>query len=94
MAQHRLILEFLNESPDFAYGFEAGKLYQQMKSGQRSIEGIYHRVNTDQICLMARTLGYSVTSLKLLDEHWISVIMRRRSFVSRLLALFSGEGHE
>lgn len=88
MSEYRLIVKFLNESPDFAFGFEAGKIYQQMRARQCSIEGVYHRVNADQICLMAKALGYSVTSLKLLDETWISVTMRRRSFIDRLLTRF------
>lgn len=88
MSEHRLIVKFLNESPDFAFGFEAGKIYQQMRARQRSIEDIYNRVNADQICLMAKALGYSITSLKLLDENWISATMRRRSFIDKLLSRF------
>jgi hypothetical protein len=72
----KLILEFLNDSQDFALGFEAGKLYQQMRDKQTEISGTFNKANSEQLMLMARSLGYEVTEIVFLDERWVNLRLK------------------
>jgi len=73
----RLITPFLSDSQEFAFGFEAGKLYQQMKTGEPLIEGTYHLNNQDQLFLTAGNLGYMVKNWQKLDEIWMRCVFEK-----------------
>jgi len=77
MSELRLVVEFLNDSPDFAYGFEAGKVYQQMRDAIPVIEGTYHTQNLEQMMLMARKLGYSALHVSHLEGDWVQLRFQR-----------------
>lgn len=59
----KLILEFLNDSNDFALGFECGRVYQDMKSQVIEIKGFYRFSNLEQLKLMAQKMGYSIQEI-------------------------------
>jgi hypothetical protein len=67
----RLITEFLTDAPNFALGFEAGIIYNQMRSGVQEIEGQYNISNQDQLFMMAGNLGYEVKKWEKLDQTWM-----------------------
>lgn len=67
-----LVMPFLNESADFSYGFECGKLYQEMRQGKLKIEGSFHQVNYQQFVLMANLWGYKITKCTFQDgDVWV-----------------------
>lgn len=68
-----LIMPFHDQSPSYAYGFEAGKLYAEMQSNKRVIEGTYHECNHQQLLLSAQTNGYKVVSVSSLGDDWVSL---------------------
>lgn len=67
----RLITQFLVENPNFALGFEAGIVYNKMRTGVGEVEGQYNIANQDQLFVMAGNLGYAVKEWKKLDETWM-----------------------
>lgn len=71
-ASYRLIVEFLNQEPAFALGFEAGRVYAQMRAGADVIEGSYNAENDEQLLLMARKLGYEVDTEQE-AEGWVRI---------------------
>ena len=68
-----LIFPFVDSSANFAYGFEAGKLYQQMRDGVPEIEGTFHFDNYEQFKLMAEACQYSVSSFNNVGDGWIGL---------------------
>jgi hypothetical protein len=74
MTEYKLALAFLDSSPSFAHGFEAGKLYQQMRDRQPKIENYYQTGNLEQIKLMCQELGYAIVSLNIADDYfWLEI---------------------
>jgi hypothetical protein len=73
MSKIKLIVEFLDDSHSFALGFEAGKLYEQMRNEQTEINGAFNKANSGQLMLMARNLGYEVTEILSLDEIFVNL---------------------
>lgn len=67
--QYRLVMPFLSDDPQFARGFECGKLYRQMLDGKPLIRdpGTYHQANMDQIQIMTGHCGYTVENVEVLD---------------------------
>ena len=72
-----MVVELLDDHPSFVLGFEVGRLYTQMRDGaERTIEGMYHAANDEQILLMARRLGWSAEIERLADG-WIGATFTR-----------------
>lgn len=79
MAEHSLVLPFLDESSSFAHGVEVGMLYQRMRfGGERVIEELFLIDNEEQILLMAGWLGWHVVWSKPIETPgWVRIRMRR-----------------
>lgn len=77
MSELRLIVEFLNDSPDYAIGFEAGRLYQQMQDQIPLVEGVYHTQNLEQMMLMSRRLNYSASAINHLEGDYVQLKFER-----------------
>ena len=71
-----LVLPFTSDDPVFTLGFEVGKLYSEMRSGERVIDGMYHTANDEQILLMAKRLGYHA-NWNPINEHWFGSVFTR-----------------
>lgn len=58
---HELIVSFPDQSPSFVNGFEAGKLWERMRSGaEAEIEAVTHTENREVIDRMALAEGWEV----------------------------------
>lgn len=51
MSNYKLGMEFIDESPAFAYGFESGRLWEQLKTSN-PFEQHVHAENASQIVMM------------------------------------------
>ncbi|ACC81169.1 hypothetical protein A6769_38670 [Nostoc punctiforme NIES-2108] len=68
MSEYKLVIEFINESKDFALGFESGKVYEQMKNQIPEIEGVFGSENFEQFKLMSQAMNYSITQINNLNN--------------------------
>lgn len=77
---YALVVELFCDDPNFARGFEAGKLYGEMRSGAAQVEGTYHVENEEQFIHFAQHFGYEVTERTVLDDarEWIAMTFRRQ----------------
>lgn len=73
-----LVVPFLNDSPDFAYGVQIGMLYEQMKTASE-VRGLYQSAIQDQILLMANRLGWTVNKVGRSKDGWFDLEMRAPS---------------
>jgi hypothetical protein len=67
-----LICPFIDQSESYAYGFEAGRLFESMANEVPIVEGVYHYDNVGQLMLLATHLGYRPTPLSKL-EGWVEM---------------------
>ncbi len=65
---HTLLLPFDTDDPEFARGFEAGRLYELLKTGE-AIEQTIHASNTEMAIRMCEDLGREFSAHNL-DEDW------------------------
>lgn len=68
MTEVQLIFRFINESKDFALGFECGRIYQDMKNATPKIEGAFHAENLEQIQLISQVMNYSIEEITTLND--------------------------
>jgi hypothetical protein len=66
------IWRFVDQSPAFVYGVEAGAIYQEMRDGATQITATTHADNEEEIRNLANSMGYSV-SIEELDETFQNV---------------------
>ena len=65
MADHNLIIPFLNNDPIYCYGVELGmSVLAPMFAGQAEISGYFRTENEEQIRLCCHRKGYEVEELK------------------------------
>jgi hypothetical protein len=74
---HSLVFEFQDQTPNYAYGFEVGKLYGQMESGVPEIRGTYHTCSFASFQEISRLLGYSIETLTSLDNIWVDLVFKK-----------------
>lgn len=70
-----LALAFDRDDPQFAYGVEVGRLWEQMKQAKETGEGFdqeAHAVNAEMILRMGESLGLPVRA-DILDDTWVLV---------------------
>ena len=71
--RHSLLLTFDTEDPEFARGFEAGRVWTALIANpDDEVSEIVHGSNAEMFLRMAEHLSRSVTSVEL-DETWIEV---------------------
>jgi hypothetical protein len=75
---YRQVIAFLDQSSAFARGFEAGRLYSQMRAGQERIEGHYHVANEEQLINIAQKCGYAMTVRDPVENGWVWMEFERR----------------
>jgi hypothetical protein len=63
-----LILGFDSDAPEFCRGFEAGRLYEQMKDGEPFTQMI-HASNTEMAMRICETSERSFTATQV-DDEW------------------------
>ena len=71
-----LVMPFLTDSKDFAYGVEFGMLWMEMKT-ETTVEGYYCLANQDVILLAASRLKWTVDEVRPHDECWFFLRMHR-----------------
>lgn len=54
-----LLFPFIDESQTFVLGFEAGLVYEELKTGQPIKQKTIHTLNVQQIRIMAEAMGYA-----------------------------------
>lgn len=70
---YSLILAFDSDDSEFVRGFEAGRLYEQLKENEDDrIEQTIHTENTEMAIRMAETFD-RMFSAHVLDDNWVSV---------------------
>ena len=55
-----LLLAFDTDAPAFARGFEAGSLWEQLRSTDGSLDALIHASNSEMVLRMGEALGRSV----------------------------------
>jgi hypothetical protein len=66
-----LILGFDSDDPEFIRGFEAGRLYEQLKSGEEIVQTI-HASNTEMAIRICERAERQFTADQL-DDHWTAL---------------------
>lgn len=54
-----LLFPFIDQSETFVLGFEAGQLYDELKTGKPIKQRTIHTSNVQQIRIMAEAMGYA-----------------------------------
>ena len=79
---YELVLSFDSDDPQFARGFEAGKIYAELKldsfAYQESLTVTVHHENTEMMMRIAEALNLSFSATEL-DEGFTSVSFTRSS---------------
>jgi hypothetical protein len=87
MAEHALLLPFLNKDPVYCYGVELGmQIIAPMLRGKRVIKGYFRTENEEQIRLACYRLGYDLLRCKpwRFDRKytgWVWMVMRKKEKV-------------
>lgn len=68
-AEHALLLPFDTDEPEFARGFEAGRLWAKLREDDEEVEAIVHTTNAEMLLRMGEALGRGVIGEEL-DEVW------------------------
>ena len=73
MAEWGLVVPFLTDNVQFAYGVEFGMLYAEMRSGTDVVQGYHSRAIQEQVTLTANRLGWRVAEMRNhdRDNFWI-----------------------
>jgi hypothetical protein len=64
-----LLMPFFDESENFVYGFECGRIWQIIESGECLKKYLIHTENKKQIELMCRTFVLEC-EIEIYDETW------------------------
>ena len=57
-AEYSLLCPFVNQSPDFVLGIEAGRIWERMNRREQTIKATVHVENEDDLRQFATTHGY------------------------------------
>lgn len=68
-----LVLPFLTDDPQFAYGVEVGRLYERMKA-EDEINGVFLTANQEQITLMVNRLGWVIDEMEIQGDDFALVM--------------------
>lgn len=68
-AAHTLLLPFDTDSPDFARGFEAGRVWTLLGTNEDVVEVEVHAANTEMVMRMAEATD-RVASGEVIDDVW------------------------
>ena len=69
---HGLLLPFDTDAPEFARGFELGRLWALLRLGEDVRDEFVSSDNAEMVLRLAEATGRTV-SAELLDESWMSV---------------------
>ena len=84
MAEHSLLIPFLNKSDDYCHGVEFGMMVAaKMVSGVKRIRGYFRTENEEQIRLACYRMKYDVVELEPWehegeDTGWVWMVLKRR----------------
>jgi hypothetical protein len=70
-ARFGLVLPFDTDDTEFVRGFEGGRLWEQLKTGE-PVEQTIHATNTEMAIRMCEEMGREF-SAEVLDEIWIEL---------------------
>jgi len=70
--EYGLVMAFINQQPDFAYGFECGLLCGKLEHSEDLTNELYNTENAAQIEILLKHYGYIYT-MTALDCGWILV---------------------
>jgi hypothetical protein len=82
-AEYHLVFKFDTDEPEFARGFEAGKLYATIGDslfGVSELESagfVIHHANTELVMRMAEKFNLSFTATEI-DDEFVSVALTRK----------------
>jgi hypothetical protein len=71
-AEYECTMPFVNQQPDFAFGFECGMLYGKLEHGEDIVNDLHNTENAAQIEAMLKRFGY-VYTITSLDCGWILI---------------------
>lgn len=75
---YELALRFPDQSPSFAYGFEAGQLWHRLACETENIEQEIHASNRQVCALMAEARGWNVEFEEWVDD-WLIVKLSQKA---------------
>jgi hypothetical protein len=75
-ADYGLILGFDSDDPEFIRGFEAGRLYEQIRDGEPFTQTI-HATNTEMAMRICETAERRFSADQL-DDHWTELTVADR----------------
>lgn len=84
MAEHSLLVPFLNQEPTYCYGVELGmQVLAPMLRKKKRISGYFVSSNEEQIRLCCYRLGYEITELETWvyegkETEWVWMVLKRR----------------
>lgn len=77
--EYGLVLPFLTDDPQFAYGVEVGMLFERMKH-EDEIAGQFLTANQEQITLMVNRCGWVIDRMEQQPgfDEWFTLAMHRK----------------
>lgn len=73
---YNLIVEFPDQSQPFVHGFEAGQIWERLKTTPSILEEMVHVDNTDLLKQIAGHYGYTY-SFEVVDETWMKAVLEK-----------------
>jgi hypothetical protein len=69
---HTCLLSFDTDDPEFARGFEIGRLWALLRSSEDAVVETTHASNTEMMLRLAEATDRRVRAVDL-DDHWVEV---------------------
>lgn len=74
-ANYSLVLAFDSDEPEFCRGFEAGRLWEQLKHDEDKIHQTIHATNAEMAMRMCESTGRSFTAEDLGNECHVDLLV-------------------
>lgn len=79
-AEYGLIVSFEDQSASYVHGYEAGGIWERMRSGTvAEIETVVHAENRETLTRMATVEGWSIELKPTEVDGWLSMSMAKQS---------------
>jgi len=79
-SEYGLLVSFEDQSASYVHGYEAGGIWQRMRSGtEAEIEIMVHSVNRETLRRMAVADGWSVEFTPTEFDEWVSMKMEKQA---------------
>lgn len=67
--KNKILMPFVNQEANFAFGFECGRFYEMMNQSKSIEKHLFNSENEEQIINMCKRFHYDC-NIEIIDEGW------------------------